>query len=50
LNNRDLEILVRGPSRSFKLVQFVRLRAVSYSSFYGRIFNRLRDIQRQSIA
>jgi len=31
LNNRDLEIWVRGHSRSFKLVPFESLGAVSYS-------------------
>jgi len=31
LSNRDLEILVKGHSRSFKLVPFESLGAVSYS-------------------
>jgi len=43
---RDLEIRVRGHSRSFKLVPF---ESAVYSN-YGRIFSRLRDIQRQRMA
>jgi len=33
LNNRDLEIWVKGHSRSVKLVSFESLGAVSYSPF-----------------
>ena len=41
----DLEMWVRGHSRSLKLVPFESLRAVSYIRLpYGAILYRLRDI------
>ena len=44
---RDVEIWLRGHSRSLKVVSFKSLGAVSYFVFYsnyGRICSRLRDI------
>ena len=49
---RWIIVTLKRRSRPFKLVPFESLGAVSYSlhSNYGRIFNRLWDIQRQIIA
>jgi len=46
---RDLEIRLRRHSRSYKLVPFESLGAVSYSN-YGRIYSRLWDTQCQRMA
>ena len=57
MNNRALEIRIIGHRRSFKVVLFESLGAVSYSSSivvtnnYGRIFLTINTvIQRHSIA
>jgi len=52
VNNRDLEIWVRGHSviRTGTIRKLVCGFLFAFHSNYGRIFNRLWDIQRQSIA
>jgi len=47
-----LEMLVRGHSKTLKMVPFESLDAVfySHSSNYGRIFKHFGDIQRQRMA
>ena len=50
---RDLEVWVRGHSRSLKVVPYESLGTVSYSPSivtYGRIWSHFRDIQRQRMA